>query len=136
MNKSTLVIALLAIGSAQLPYAQEAELTLEEERERIGTEMVENREQIAREISAIREPGLESADQIDEETTLDNTPARPGDNATDATGVGVRNPRFDNSPTGITSPNEVPTLDDRPRPITTPAPLPPDAGDRQAPAGD
>ncbi|WP_120993310.1 hypothetical protein [Stutzerimonas urumqiensis] len=130
MNMSRWAAGLMAAGLAGSLAAQEA-ATLEQARERIGSEMVENRERIGREINAIRDSDTTAGNRGGGESALGD-PVLAGDGS--GTGVGVRNPHFDNSPTGITAPNEVSTPDDLPRPVTTPRPVPPDgAAERQAP---
>jgi len=102
---------LLAVALSGAALAQE-DMTLQQERDQIGADMVDNRRQVGQDINGIREP----------------VPAGTAEEAAGgATGpdIGVNSPRFDTSP--ATSPSR--TIQDRP--ATTPAPT----GSTTAPAG-
>lgn len=121
MNRYVSILA-LSIALAGTANAQEeaTELTPEQERELIGEELEANREQIGREVRALWEPGLQSDDQVDEETTVDNRPTVAGDQSP---GVDVGEPRR-SYPTGSVVPQGTAQPDDIRRPVTTPTPVP------------
>ncbi|EXF45817.1 hypothetical protein BAY1663_01754 [Pseudomonas sp. BAY1663] len=62
MNKHELALYLLLAGVSAGALAQEEEMTLQQERDRMGAEMEENRQQIGRDINRIREPNGPPAD--------------------------------------------------------------------------
>ncbi|TLX60535.1 hypothetical protein DN824_04800 [Stutzerimonas nosocomialis] len=111
MKCTAFPLILLAVALSGAALAQE-DMTLQQERDQIGADMVDNRRQVGQDINGIREP----------------VPAGTAEEAAGgATGpdIGVNSPRFDTSP--ATSPSR--TIQDRP--ATTPAPT----GSTTAPAG-
>lgn len=58
MNRLGVPALLLALAVSGAAGAEEENMTLQQERDQIGADMEQNRQQIGREINAIREPGL------------------------------------------------------------------------------
>ncbi|MBA1272707.1 hypothetical protein [Stutzerimonas azotifigens] len=111
MKCTAFPLMLLTVALSGATLAQE-DMTLQQERDQIGADMVDNRQQTGQGINAIREPA-----PAGETGGAAGGATRPD--------IGVNSPQFDSSP--ATSPSR--TVPDRP--ATTPAPT----GSTTAPAG-
>lgn len=107
MTRPTFVLPLLLAGAITGPAsAQDAEPSLQQERERIGAELTESREQTGRDINEIRERPLDDSNRLDEGT-------RPLPGQPRGSGSTVRQPERPVAPATRSEPG---------RPLTTPQP--------------
>ncbi|MCQ4296648.1 hypothetical protein NAU58_13780 [Pseudomonas stutzeri] len=62
MNKSKLSLILLLTAVSTAALAQQEDMTLQQERDKMGADLEDNRQQIGRDINRIREPGATQND--------------------------------------------------------------------------
>ncbi|MBE7374578.1 hypothetical protein [Pseudomonas lopnurensis] len=84
MNKHKLPLFLLLSALSVGALAQEEDMTLQQERDRMGADMEENRQQTGRDINRIREPGAPRGDATDinrggvQSDAINRRPSAPG----------------------------------------------------------
>jgi len=128
-----LLLALIVSGAAD---AEEENMTLQQERDQIGADMERNRQQIGREINAVREPGRSpesaaepgAAGSVRPNNSVGTRTTQPGQAPVGGTSSpGITQPGNDDGPITTTGPGR--STVEPGRPTTTGTPVDPSRND-------